>query len=93
MRIITDSAADFSNEDLLRYDVDCVRTQVILGGRSYTPGVDLSEEEFWQRLLAGEDAKTSQPAPEAFLEVFERIKKQGEEAVYVCISSALSGTL
>lgn len=93
MRIITDSAADFTNEDLLRYDIDCVRTQVIAGDNSYTPGVDLTDEEFWQRLLAGEVMKTSQPSPEAFLEAFERAKKQGEEAVYVGLSSALSGTL
>lgn len=93
MRIITDSAADFTNEELQAYGIDCVRTQVMLGGKSYTPGVDLSEEEFWQRLLNGEDAKTSQPSPEAFLRAFERAKAQDEEAVCICISSALSGTL
>lgn len=92
MRIITDSAADFTNEELQQYDIDCVRTQVIFGEESFTPGVDLTDEQFWQRMLAGENAKTSQPAPEAFAEVFRRVKERGEEAVYVGLSSALSGT-
>lgn len=93
MRIITDSAADFTNEELQQYDIDCVRTQVIFGEVCFTPGVDLTDEQFWQRMLAGENAKTSQPAPEAFAEVFRRVKERGEEAVYVGLSSALSGTL
>lgn len=93
MRIITDSAADFTNEELRAYDIDCVRTQVMFGEESFMPGVDLSEEEFWQRMLKGEIAKTSQPAPEAFAEVFRKVKEKGEEAVYVGLSSALSGTL
>ena len=93
MRIITDSAADFTNEELRAHRIECVRTQVLLGGETYTPGVDLSEEEFWQRLMAGENAKTSQPSPDAFLPVFEQARDDGEEAVYIGISSALSGTL
>ena len=93
MRIITDSAADFTNEELQAYDIDCVRTQVMFGDKSYTPGVDLSEKEFWDKLMAGENAKTSQPSPEAFLQVFERIKELGEEAIYICVSSSLSGTM
>ena len=93
MRIITDSAADFTNEELKAYDITCVRTQVFFGDECFTPGVDLSEEQFWQRMLAGETAKTSQPSPEAFLSVFEKIKAEGEEAVYISISSALSGTI
>ena len=93
MRIITDSAADFTNEELQAYDIDCVRTQVMFGDKSYTPGVDLSEKEFWDKLMVGENAKTSQPSPEAFLQVFERIKELGEEAIYICVSSSLSGTM
>ncbi|MBR5231621.1 MAG: DegV family protein [Clostridia bacterium] len=93
MRIITDSAADFTNEELKTFDVECVRTQVMIGNKSYTPGIDLTESAFWNGLLSGEDVKTSQPSPDAFLKIFENIKEKGEEAVYISISSALSGTL
>lgn len=93
MRIITDSAADFTQEELASYGVHCVRTQVIFGQESCTPGVDLSTEDFWLRLLAGEKATTSQPAPAAFCEAFDAAKAAGEEAVCICVSSGVSGTI
>lgn len=93
MRIITDSAADFTNEELKENDIHCVRTQVMFGDDTFTPGLDLSDEAFWQRLMAGENAKTSQPSPQAFLSEFESAHQDGEEAVCICISSALSGTI
>ncbi len=93
MRIITDSAADFTNDELLENDIHCVRTQVMFGDETFTPGVDLTDEAFWQRLNAGENAKTSQPSPQAFLCEFESAQQSAEEALYIGISSALSGTL
>ncbi|MBQ8536913.1 MAG: DegV family protein [Clostridia bacterium] len=92
MRIITDSAADFTHAELAKYGVRCVFTQVVFGSEAFTPGVDLSAEAFWQRLLADEIAKTSQPSPEAFLKEFEAAKAANEEAVYVGLSSGVSGT-
>lgn len=93
MRIITDAAADFTAEEARTQGVRVVPTVVMLGGKSYQAGIDLTEEDFWQRLLAGEDVKTSQPAPEAFLQAFEEAKAAGEDALCVCISGALSGTI
>ena len=93
MRIITDSAADFTLEELQHNDIHCVPTEIILGGENFQAGVNLDEETFWKRLLAGEIVRTSQPSPAAFLAEFEAAKAAGEEAVCVCISSALSGTV
>ena len=93
MRIITDSAADFTREELGRLNIMCVRTQVMLGDEAYTPGVDLDEEGFWEKLNAGLPCRTSQPAPDQFIKAFEDALADGEEAVYISISSALSGTL
>jgi len=92
MRIVTDSAADFTREELLSHHIRCVHTGVILGGKPYTAD-ELTPEDFWNRLLSGEDMKTSQPAPEAFLREFEAAKEADEDVVCVCISSALSGTI
>lgn len=93
MRIITDSAADFSREELAQNDIHCVNTQIIFGGETYEAGVNLDEETFWKRMMAGETPRTSQPSPAAFMTEFEAAKAAGEEAVCICISSALSGTI
>ena len=92
MRIITDSAADFTREELDQYNVACVPMQVIFGEESVSAS-ELPAETFWKRLLSGEIAKTSQPSPDAFLTEFEAAQQAGEEVVYVGVSSALSGTI
>lgn len=93
IRIITDSAADFSPAELERLRITCVPMQVVFGEDSYTDGQTLTPEIFWQRLTAGENAKTSQPSPDAFLSVFEEAKAAGDEVICITIAAVLSGTL
>ena len=92
MRIVVDSAADFTREELNQYNISCVPMQVIFGQESISAAA-LSPDHFWQRLLSGEIAKTSQPSPEAFLQEFEAAQAAGEESIYIGISSSISGTL
>lgn len=92
MRIITDSAADFTREELKQHDVRCVPMQVMFGEESFAAD-KLPLDAFWQRLLAGEIAKTSQPSPDAFHTEFKAAHNDGEEVVYVGVSSSISGTM
>lgn len=92
MRIITDSAADFTREELDQYNVSCVPMQVMFGQESISAS-SLPLDAFWQRLLSGEIAKTSQPSPDAFLTEFEAAEDADEEVVYVGVSSSISGTI
>lgn len=66
---------------------------IAFGGDTYTDGVDLPQEIFWQRMEAGQTPKTSQPSPDAFLREFEAAKAAGDSVLCVLVSSALSGTL
>ena len=94
MRIITDSAADFTPEEMTAYGIHCVYTQVIFGQESFVPGVELSSEDFWKRLEAGEKPTTSQPSPAAFLDAFNAAREEDENgAVCICVSSGVSGTI
>ena len=93
IRILTDSASDFTQEELQKLNVRCVPMTIAFGGDTYTDGVDLPQEIFWQRMEAGQTPKTSQPSPDAFLREFEAAKAAGDSVLCVLISSALSGTL
>ena len=92
IRILTDSAADFTQEELQKLNVRCVPMTIAFGGDTYTDGVDLPQEIFWQRMEAGQTPKTSQPSPDAFLREFEAAKAAGDSVLCVLVSSALSGT-
>ena len=93
MRIMTDAAADFTAEELERYGVHSIATGVMLNGEAVDPDHPLSDEEFWQQVLAGAAVKTSQPSPGAFAEAFEQAQSEDQDVLYVSISSALSGTM
>ena len=93
VRIITDSAADFEPFELEKLNIACIPLKVMLGGTEYEENVNLSKDRFFSLLAStGETPKTSQPSPDHLMDLFAEAKKAGDEAVYISISSAISGT-
>ena len=93
VRIITDSAADFEPAELAEKNIYCIPIRVLLGDREYQENVDLTKDQFYEILArTGCSPKTSQPSPAILAELFAAAKEAGEEAVYISLSSALSGT-
>ena len=93
IRIITESAADFSASELRAQNLTAIPLQIVFGSDTYEDGVTLTPEIFWKRIMSGENPKTSQPTPDAFLTVFEEAKAAGDSVVCVLLSSGLSGTV
>ena len=93
VRIITDSAADFEPRELAEKRIYCIPIKVMLGETEYEENVDLSKDQFYEILAStGCSPKTSQPSPTVLEGMFAEAKAAGEEAVYISLSSALSGT-
>lgn len=91
VRIITDSSADFEPAELEKMNIGCIPIPVTFGEREYRETVDLSKELFYELLEKEEFPHTSQPSPQEFIDVFNSVKKSGDEAVIILLSSALSG--
>ncbi len=93
VRIITDSAADFEPHELARLNITCIPLTVSFGGQDYHENIDLSKSRFYELLLSsGQLPKTAQPSPQHLLDLFEDAKAAGDEALYITISSGISGT-
>ena len=93
VRIITDSAADMEPWEYEKLNITCIPLTVFFGGAEYQENVNLSKERFYQLLAeTGEFPKTAQPSPQILLDLFEDAKRAGDEALYISLSSALSGT-
>ena len=93
VRIITDSAADFEPFELEKLNISCVPLKVMLAGEEYEENINLGKDQFFELLAStGDTPKTSQPAPEHLMKLFAEAKAAGDEAVYISLSSALSGT-
>ena len=93
VRIITDSAADLEPLEYERLNVTCIPLRVSFGDGEYQENVNLSKEKFYELLLGSEEfPKTSQASPAILEELLTEAKTQGDEVIYITLSSALSGT-
>lgn len=89
IRIMVDSASDCGVQDFDMF----IPMSISMNGKEYRSGLDLDSDTFYRLLTSsGEFPQTSQPSPNDFLECFLKIKEAGDELLYFCISSALSGT-
>lgn len=94
IRILTDSTADFPAEEAAALGLRIVPLQVNFGDEHYRDGIDLTPDEFFEKLEnASKLPTTSQPSPELFLNEFEDAKAAGNEVVCVLLAGFLSGTL
>lgn len=95
IRILTDSAADLTaGEAAAIPGLHIVPLNVLFeDGKTIRDGIDMTRADFYDRLQKADKLpRTSQPSPEAFMEVFEEAKAAGDEVVVILISSKLSGT-
>jgi len=93
VRIITDSAADFEPRELEQLNITCIPICVMFGPEEYQENINLTKNQFYEILLSSEhNPKTAQPSPQCLMELFEQAHAAGDSAIYITISSGISGT-
>ncbi len=93
IRIVVDSSSDYTMEEIKEKNLTLIPLSVTIDGTSYIEGQNLERNEFYEFLKSSEDVpKTSQPSPEAFLNVFEAAKAAGDDVICILLSSSISGT-
>ena len=91
MKIITDSASDIQLDVLKEKNIDLIPMTIQVGLESILDDKTKNMNEFWN-IMEAQSLSTSQPSPIYFMDLFEKIKKEKEEAIFISVSSALSGT-
>lgn len=91
---VTDSTA-FLDETLRNHPhLYQIPMTIIMDGKEYTDGVDLTPEELYARLKTLETPpKTSQPSIGAFQNLYETLKENYDCIIAVLVSGKLSGTV
>jgi len=92
--LVTDSACDLPDDVLKEYDIGMVPLYVIWGTEELRDRLDISGEEFYERLVSDPvHPRTSQPNPEDFAAAIRAAADKGaHEVVVMTISSAMSST-
>lgn len=91
IKILVDSASDINLEEAKKMGVEMIPMQVRFGEEEFLDGVNLTQRQFFERLIESSDLpKTSQI--NRFEEKFEEMTKNGDQVLAILISSKLSGT-
>ena len=93
VRIVVDSSSDISEQEAKKIGVEIISIPINFGEEDYFDGVDITKEEFYNKLAVCEDLpKTSQVSAYRFEEVFDKIIENGDDVVAIVLSSKLSAT-
>lgn len=92
--VITDSTAYLPDQLLTQYQIGVVPLNVIWDNQTLQDGVDITPEDFYNRLQDSPTLpSTSQPSAAAFQAVFEDYLREDRPVLAVLISSEISGTV
>lgn len=92
IKVVTDSGSDLPQELADQLGIEIVPLNVRFGDESYIDRRELSYDMFYQKMdETGHLPVTSLPAPQEFINTFEKIGKENK-IICVTISSLISGT-
>ncbi|MDD3521034.1 MAG: DegV family protein [Actinomycetota bacterium] len=94
IKIVTDSTADIPKELVEKYGIEVVPLYVNFGEDSYIDdGKSLTKKQFYEKLeKTKKQVTTSQPAPQDFIQAYDRILQDYESIISIHISGKMSGT-
>jgi DegV family protein with EDD domain len=93
---VTDSASDLDPARAAADGIRIVPLSVTFGDKSFRAGVDLTTEQFWERMTAPDAPfpKTAASSPGEFKAIYEEVFTAGADAIVsVHVSGKLSGSI
>lgn len=93
VKIVTDSVADLPPQVAQELGITIVPLHVRFGEEVFQDGVDLTSEQFYERLQNSQILPvTSVPSPGAFAKAYDRLAEETDEILVITLTSKLSGT-
>lgn len=96
VKIITDSCADLTANQLSEYDIDYAKMSTSYQGKESVASLTWTESEvheLYNIMREGNRITTAQVSVEEFQQIFEQYLKEGKDIVYIACSSKQSGSV
>ncbi len=90
--ILTDTNCGISKKEADSIGLHVLPMPFYIDEEVYYEGVDLTQEEFYQRLKSDCEIKTSMPVVGDVLDKWDELLSEYEEVIYIPMSSGLSGS-
>ncbi|MCR5800118.1 MAG: DegV family protein [Lachnospiraceae bacterium] len=90
--IVTDSNSGITQDEASEMGIYVVPMPFTIDNLDYYEGINLTQDEFYEKLMNDVDIMTSQPSPDSIISLWDGLLKEYDEIVYIPMSSGLSGS-
>lgn len=90
--VVTDSNSGITPDEAKMLGVEVLPMPFYINEQMYYENIDLTQEQFYEKLTAGGDIKTSMPLVGDVTDKWDELLKENDEIVYVPMSSGLSSS-
>ena len=90
--VVTDSNSGITPDDAKKLGVEVIPMPFYIDEKMYYENIDLTQEQFYEKLTAGGDIKTSMPLVGDVTDKWDEFLKENDEIVYIPMSSGLSSS-
>ena len=90
--VITDSNSGITQAQAKDLGIRVLPMPFMINEETFFEDINLTQEEFYEKLESGADVVTSQPSPEAVMDLWKEVLREYDEIVHIPMSSGLSGS-
>jgi len=90
--VVTDSNSGITPDEAKKLAVVVIPMPFYIDEQMYYENIDLTQEQFYEKLTAGGDIKTSMPLVGDVTDKWDEFLKENDEIVYIPMSSGLSSS-
>ncbi len=90
--ILTDSNSGITQAQAKDYGVFVIPMPFYIDGKLYYEDIDLTQEQFYEKLTQGGEITTSMPITGNLMDTWDKLLKDYDEIVYIPMSSGLSSS-
>lgn len=90
--IVTDSNSGITQKIAGEMGIYVLPMPFTIDGKEYFEDINLTQEEFYEKLKGDADIATSQPSPDSILKLWNQLLQEYDEVLHIPMSSGLSGS-
>lgn len=90
--ILTDSNSGITQAQSKELGIHVVPMPFMIDGEEYFEDINLTQEQFYQKLGENANVSTSQPTPDSLMKIWDELLQDHDSIVYIPMSSGLSGS-
>ena len=90
--ITTDSNSGITQDEAKKLGVAVIPMPFVINDETYFEDINLTQEEFYEKLEGDANISTTQPTPEQVINTWDEALKENDYVIHIPMSSGLSGS-